>query len=83
MTARVVALKPGTMAPAIDRGDKRFRIVKGAPQVILELVQAETSGRAHCGRQKLAQPHTGEGGKMTAANETVVLLVLKYACNLR
>ena len=43
MTARAVALKPGTMAPEVGRGDKRFRVVKGAPQVILELGQAETS----------------------------------------
>ena len=41
MTARMVAVKPSTMAPEGGRGDKRFRVVKGAPQVILELVQAE------------------------------------------
>lgn len=42
MTARVVALKPGTMAPEVGRGDTCFRVVNGAPQIILELVQAET-----------------------------------------
>ena len=43
MTARVVAVKPGTMAPEVCRSDTCFRVVKGAPQVILELGQAETS----------------------------------------
>jgi hypothetical protein len=43
MTARVVAVKPGTMAPKVGRGDTCFRVVKDAPQLILELGQAETS----------------------------------------
>lgn len=42
MTARVVMMKSGTMAPEVDRGDTRFHIIKGVPQVIIELVQAET-----------------------------------------
>lgn len=69
MTARVVMMKSGTMAPEVDRGDTCFHIIKGVPQVILELVQAETRSHAHCGRQKLVQSNTGEGGKVTAANE--------------
>lgn len=43
MTARVVAVKPGTMAPEVCGSDTCFRVVNGAPQVILELGQAETS----------------------------------------
>lgn len=31
-------MKSGTMAPEVDRGDTRFHMIKGAPQVILELV---------------------------------------------
>jgi len=37
MTAQVVAVKRGTTVPEVGRGDERFRVAKGAPQVILEM----------------------------------------------
>jgi hypothetical protein len=32
MTARVVAVKPGTMAPEVCRGDTCFRVAKALPR---------------------------------------------------
>jgi hypothetical protein len=34
-------MKPGTTVPDAVRNDERFRNANGAPQVVLELVQAD------------------------------------------